>query len=485
MGNGDVPGVRGRGFRAVGAMLVVLLWCAAAAAGDGAYKISFERFREHKDFFDDPRPVVQDLGWDTLMPPQEYRALVYDREKMAALWKQAVGFAAPGVVGIVAPEITPGTYTCADRDKLPGLQQLMSPAMYARFRPAGPPHCGAFSKLDVVPTRAYWYSLPVAAATARNRGTATLNRDGYLDEQTYRGGLPFPAPAGAHRAWQIVYNWVKGCRGAESFFHTAWSKSFDAHLRQDFDLRFSGSLLRLHARVEMPPLGWFDAGARERGEAWAIGSSCSAPRDMYGNINTAMMFLAWDRDMQFMVYLASLRRACRQSGSALHDQVIGMDGIYEDSYLWSQKITPLRNPYTCAVVAEREMLWPSYTTDGREYLRSGTLQWCALRFERRPCYVLELVQQDPSYIYSRRVLYVDRETFLILEMENYDQAGRLYHTQTPVYAWHPDSGAFQLFQVLQCDHVEAHSTFLLTYGHPAPWMQRDDISLQTLITRGK
>ena len=32
-------------------------------------------------------------------------------------------------------------------------------------------------------------------------------------------------------------------------------------------------------------------------------------------------------------------------------------------------------------------------------------------WERRPIYVVELTELDKSYVYSKRVLYIDKETF--------------------------------------------------------------------------
>ncbi len=471
--------------RAGTACAIIMIFSFPAAAGGSEYRITCSQFKKHKAFFDDPRPVLRQLSWDAIVPPEDYRGFVYDKDRMCALWKQIIGFAAPGAVGKTAPEIGPGTYSWKDKKKMPGLKKLLTPTMYARFKPGGPPHCGNFSRLTVVPTRQYYYSLPVAEATLTNRGTARLAPNGYLDERTYISGFPFPVPEGRHKAQRIVYNWVKGYLGPDSYFHIAVSKSFDKNLRQDFAMESSSWKLRLHARAMMQPYGWFDKAARTRGEAWALGFSYHAPRDYYGNLNTVLMFLGWDHDEQFMMYVAPLRRVCKLSGTDSHDQVMGMDIIYEDSYLWSQKITPRRNPYTYVLAEQRELLSPAYTADGAEYISSSGLEWRSLRFERRPCYVVKLVQQNPSYVYGERLLYIDRETFLIIEMVNFDQSGRLYRTQTPLYAWHPESGVFELYQVLQCDYIDTHSTFIMTYGHPAPWMARKHVSMRQLITQGK
>ncbi len=449
------------------------------------YKVTFEQFEKAKAFYDDPQPVIEKLSWKKLLPPKVYAELTYDVESMKKGWAELVDFRTPDVVGKIAPEIKLGKYTYEDKDKFPGLQELMWPTMYNRFKPGGPPHCGNFPEIEVVPTKQYYMSIPVIEATRANLGKAELDEKGYLIEETYEGGVPFPRPEGNFKPQQIVYNWVKNYLNPENACTLIRAKGYTAGLMEDFNSKATVWQVRLHSRVTIPPYGWFDEQARKSGETMAFTYYPLSPRDLYGNLITNTMFRGWDNFDQFLIYIAQLRRIRKISGTDTQDIAVGQDNIYEDSNMWSQKITPFRNPYSYGLIMEREYLVPAYTEKGSEYLSQKNLEWHNLKFERRPCYVLELTQLDRSYVYGTRILYIDKETFALLEMVNYDQKGRLYRTQFSMYAWHPEFGNYAIFQNLQADHLDLHSTWAILLCHPATWITRKHVSMNHLIKKGK
>jgi hypothetical protein len=414
-----------------------------------------------------------------------YRQLTYDMETMRNAWAELVGFRSPDMVGSIAPEIKPGTYTWRDREHYPGLQELMPPALYARFQPGAPPLCGNFPELEVVPTRQYYLSLPVCRASRRTMGQAQLNAEGYLIESTYQAGVPFPQPSGTWKAQQIVYNWVKRYMYAENLYAIQQAKGYTDNLKEDMATKGAVWRLQLQGRLAISPLGWYDRQAEERGETMSFSYYYFSPRDMFGSVMNTTKYRGWNDYDQYLLYIAQIRRIRKISGTDTQDISAGMDLIPDDAEIWSQKITPFRNPYTYSIIAEREFLMPAYSRDGSEYFSAQGLEVHNITFERRPCYVITLTQQDPSYIYRYRVLYVDRETFVILFMENYDRGGRLYRTTTGTYGWVPEAGLYTGITAVMHDHVDQHSTFSITYCHPAPWITRKHINILQLIRAGK
>ena len=97
------------------------------------YKFTVEEFLKAKADFDDPRPVLKDMSFKKMIPPEVYGKLIYDVEEMKKLWAECVGFKSPDEVGKIAPEIKPGKYSYMDKGKNPGLKELMIPAHYEMF----------------------------------------------------------------------------------------------------------------------------------------------------------------------------------------------------------------------------------------------------------------------------------------------------------------------------------------------------------------
>lgn len=169
----------------------VLLVVSAPFAAE-QYNVTCEQVENCKAFFDNPRPLFKNLSLKKILPSGIYARMTYDVEAMKGAWAEAIGFRAPAVVGKIAPEVKPGTYTYQDKAKYPGLKQLMIPLHYdAFFKPGGEPHAGNFPEIEIVPTRQYYYALPIAEPTKKDMGKTRLNDQGYLIPESYGAGFPF------------------------------------------------------------------------------------------------------------------------------------------------------------------------------------------------------------------------------------------------------------------------------------------------------
>jgi hypothetical protein len=455
-------------------------------AAEREFHVTFDQIEKARAFYDDPSPILEKLSWKKIMPPESYAKISWDVEAMKKLWAEVIGFKAPDLVGKIAPEIKPGKYTYKDKDKYPGLKELMIPEHYEMFKPGGPPHAGNFSEIEVIPTRQYYYALPLGEATKKDMGRTKLDSQGYLIPETYAGGFPFPRPEGKFKAQQILYNWDKRYNMGESSYLAQKIEGFNKSLNRDTEVAMNAWTLRLRDRVIQEPLGYFDDVAKKRGEYKTTGIYNIAPRDQYGNVISATIFNAVDQYDQLYLWVNAIRRVRRMSGTDTQDTAAGTDTIYEDQEGFSQKLSPKRFPYKYEVIAEREFLVPAPSIDGSEFFREKGKEVVGLRFERRPMYVLKLTQLDPTFVYSKRIMYFDAETFLFHKIHNYDQKGRLYRAYGfMVWAFHPESGLFTLFLGNVRDYVDYHSLLNILIIHPASWINRSHVGMEQLIKKGK
>jgi hypothetical protein len=142
-------------------------------------------------------------------------------------------------------------------------------------------------------------------------------------------------------------------------------------------------------------------------------------------LNTRMYTLRHiDQSKQDITYLwyNQFRRIRRLSTNQRTDSIDGSDLIYDDEYLWDGQLT--RNNYTLKgkkdlLCSRNESLVGTTRTGGQGMLNG-------LKFERCNMYVVEAINKDPNYIYSKRVMYLDPETYLIMWLEIYDEKGRFW-----------------------------------------------------------
>jgi hypothetical protein len=460
------------------AVIITGAWAA------GEYKVSFQQFSDSKAFYDDPRPVFTELSIKKVLPPEDYVQVTYNEEEMKTLWAEVTGFRSPEVVGKIAPEIKPGKYSYQDKEKYPGLKELMIPMNYERFRPGQPPLAGNFSEIEIIPTRQYYYSIPIGQATKKYTDATKQDENGYIIEDSYASGLPFPRPSGKFKAQQIMYNWEKRYLGSDNYYLISLGKGFNGKLVEDFDTTAIDWRIKLNARV-IPPYGWYDERARKRGEQSIYLFQQLSPRDMYGNVINSTKFVGINDYDQFLVYIAMLRRIRKLSGTDTQDIAAGSDTIYEDYEGFSQKLSPTRFPYKYELLGEREYLVPSYSLDGSESISKSGVELANIKFERRPCYVVQLTQLEKGFIYGRRVIYIDAETFLWHRIENYDQKGRLYRDCDLVAGFRPEMGDYIFWLVTNLDQLDYHSTVGFGYQIPVLWLTRDHVSMQSIIKKGK
>jgi hypothetical protein len=202
------------------------------------------------------------------------------------------------------------------------------------------------------------------------------------------------------------------------------------------------------------------------------------------------MYTNPDKDDMMLMYIPAMRRIRKMSTTDVQDSPGGGNNIYNDNEGWMQKLTPNMFPYKMRVLEEREFLLPSMTTKGEEYVKitenGQTLE--NLKLERRPTYVMELTQLDPSYVYSKKIMFVDMETFMFTFTENYDQKGRWWRFWNAMsYGWHPESGMISWHGMFNGggDRIEKHGGVgLMQFQYPA-FYERKDISLLGIARMSK
>lgn len=451
------------------------------------YIPTINELTKHKTFYDDPRPYLTTFGPKQVLPKELYAKLVFDKDEMKQAWSDLIGFSAPERVGKIAPEITPGKYTYKDKDKYPGLKELMWADLYDRFNPGRPPHGGNIPEFEVIPTRQYYYALPVAEATKANLGKTKLDNQGYLVPDSWVSGYPFPKPSGQFKAQQVMYNIEKRYLSwGGNYYLLSFVHGYTKDLRNDFNGLYDVMHIKLAGRVMAEPKGWLDKRAETAGEFKHFLFGFQDPRDVAGTVQSALYFTDPGKTDQLMLYIPSLRRIRKMSATDTQDPIMGQDQIYDDTEGWSQKLSPNRYPYKYEILEEREYLVPAPTMDGSEYISSEGLEFRNMKFERRPLYVIKLTQQDPNYVYGHRIFYVDQETYNFYHIENYDQKGRLYRTFDANYSFFPEMGASSWSGMLELmrDHLDQHSAVFQSYQLPAFW-NRSDISLKGIMRKAK
>ncbi|SVE14373.1 uncharacterized protein METZ01_LOCUS467227, partial [marine metagenome] len=148
------------------------------------------------------------------------------------------------------------------------------------------------------------------------------------------------------------------------------------------------------------------------------------PFDLKGVGGITFRYLDLIRHDDTWLFIPMLRRVRRMSTAQRSDALFGQD-IDVDSYGGYSGQIPW---FKWKLLGEKPMLASLHGTrlPPEPCKTDGGMTFCE-EWEMRPSvYVIEGIPMAPSYAYSKRVIFVDKETYFIVYSDLYDQAGELW-----------------------------------------------------------
>jgi len=276
-----------------------------------------------------------------------------------------------------------------------------------------------------------------AEATQRFRGEARIGPDGSLEN--YTAGDPFPTEdivcqedpeAGVKYMWNFVHQW-NGDGADASFLYSYWDRG------ERLPLYYEGTAkaINLAHRVEPEYLDE-NEGDVFRGEKRknAFGIEVTAPFDARGTMLMSYRYKASDRPRaearndDTWVYVPTLRRVRRISTAQRTDAVSGTDFTFDDLGSFAG-IVP---QYDWSCLTESRVLAPmnsrvkAYPYEKDHGFGPYGLSFADDRWELRDAVVIRMEPKNTDHPYSRKDLYIDKQTFTPLYSFAYDQKGELW-----------------------------------------------------------
>jgi uncharacterized protein DUF1329 len=274
-------------------------------------------------------------------------------------------------------------------------------------------------------------------ATEKYAGQVKLSPDG-LQVQHYVAGQPFPNldPKDPQFVLKLMlnfdYGWVKGTDDADL-------RNFDAdtgtvppkgpmsverhflldHLRRLF---WTGRLY-VDPKPEKPnPNGY-----RAQQGLYPI----LEPFDLKGVGALGNRYVDSAKQDDSWLYLPSLRRVRRLSTAQRSDALFGQDTDVDSYDGYAGQISWM----DWKLLGEKEML-------GVMHAQNFPVKWASPAdwsfddtWEKRNVWVVEGVSKLPQYAYSKRVIYIDKETLAVVYSDIYDRSGELWKVWVNDYSF--------------------------------------------------
>lgn len=267
--------------------------------------------------------------------------------------------------------------------------------------------------------------------TERSRGKCSIGDGNEL--LNWEAGIPFPEPKNALEVGWNCYPEIAHATSAEDMHMKKTVLSlYNRNGKYEKHFAWLHYKKKYRGRTDIPPIPQMPE-ATGRGILSKESLVVIEPHEVRGFIQLRTRYWNVEDDDDSYAYLPALRRLRRLTGADVCDPMLGSDLPQDDYETWRQK---LDGKMEFKLIALRDFLVPAtYDERWSEDLARGPC--FQINWEIRPCLVLDIITNDPNYMYSRRRLYVDATTegnWIIWWGENFDQRGRMWRALgvTPV-----------------------------------------------------
>lgn len=327
-------------------------------------------------------------------------------------------------------------------------------------------------RMPVYPShRDFRYADRVCAAVKSNAAAAELAADGLAVSQTL-GAIPFPFP---HSGLEAVYN-----------LERATSEWNDAVVYDVADVYGNGSTtwgrIRLKVLVPAndPKLARRPHSGEEPVAAYFYHEQLLPERDR-GTISLGNTALDYRQgQINAWVYNPGLRRV-KQALDVGPDYPVPPSGLHtvDDESLFNGS----PQHFDWKLVGKQELLVPydNFRVNDPalaygELVQHDTLNPDYQRYELHRVWVLEAqLKPGERHVYSKRVLYLDEDTWLALWSDTYDRRGQLWRASYADYFYSQESAAFERGVTVYHDLLNgAYEAAYLVNQAGANWWRFDD-----------
>ena len=273
--------------------------------------------------------------------------------------------------------------------------------------------------MPIVKTEYFPPSKGYQEATRKYAGDCKIGDDNQL--VGWVAGTPFPNPANAlELAWNCYPEVSHGSSADDSKMPNS---RFSWYIGDKYEKYFSWWMCKkkFMGRTDIQPLPHLK-GTESSNVSSKETIFITQPFEARGFSMIRVRYWDMDKNDDVYSYIPAIRRVRRLTGADVNDPLLGSDAIQDDFEVWRQKFT---TQISFNVLECRDFLVPCTYTELPEGLCEG-LPCFQVNWELRSLWVMEINIDDPDYMYSRRIIYIDREegNYTIYWGEEYDQRGR-------------------------------------------------------------
>lgn len=229
-------------------------------------------------------------------------------------------------------------------------------------------------------------------------------------------GRPFPQPkTGTEVMWDYeMNNW------GDTWHYRQYAPNIDPQAGTDRLADQEFWYLFFVNRTELEPMPALPK--NKKGIRKGIFNHMYKPAEFLNTRMYTLRYIDPAKEDTSYLYYSQYRRIRRLSTTQRTDSIDGSDMCYDDGWGWDGHIS--RNTYR--LLGRADLLCSRHQQMKNLTRREGQVLYSGYTYERCTPYIVEAINRDPNYLYSKRIFYIDPESFLISWEEMYDRQGQLW-----------------------------------------------------------
>jgi len=251
--------------------------------------------------------------------------------------------------------------------------------------------------------------------TRKGAGKVSVDKNGYLHD--FVSGCPFPEPTeGIH----LAYNYE--CRAVwdERLQWMDRMYLYDHRRESTRDFAAEIHILQPAERTSIEPTP--ELPDNPRGIRMAVIAKYHAPPELKGIMFLDNQYHDRSKEWDGWMWIAPIRRIRRQDTTQRQDHRSGADFCSDDQNGWFGRVA--RNNYK--MLGRKDALMGRHNKIADATFIKGRFLWQNLNRERINAYVVEAVNKDQHYMYSKSIFWYDPETWCLIYADKYDRQGKLW-----------------------------------------------------------
>jgi hypothetical protein len=268
----------------------------------------------------------------------------------------------------------------------------------------------------IVPYQRYIDTPGLREATKKYSSSVKTNAEGVITNYAEVSGRPFPNPK---TGMEIMYNFDFNTHGDASTFMRHGPVVETRARRERVSNQPMNELFYVH-RTDVDPKP--NLPNNPKGILKGMALTLLSPPEMLGTKMFNLRYLDMNKSDDGYLWYSQFRRIRRIQTTQRSDTIAGTDLVYDDEYHYDNFI-----PFTTwKFIGKKDMLCARHM-DWKDCVRvEGQPVGNNIKRERCMVLVVEGYHKDPNYIYKKKVLHLDPESFVSYWCDMYDHYGKFW-----------------------------------------------------------